>query len=47
MKKEEVCRNTDTQLYNIKSKMFNVILYSGATWRKLNNNNRHCNITAS
>ena len=25
----------------------NVILYSGAIWRKLSNNNQHCSITAS
>ena len=25
----------------------NVILYSGAIWRKLSDNNQHCSITAS
>jgi len=38
LKKEELAIN---------ARFNNVILYSGAIWRKLNNNNQLCNITAS
>jgi len=32
---------------SINGRFNNVILYSGAIWRKLRNNNQHCSIAAS